>query len=50
MHFGEDRVGSLKDPFGYQWSIATHKKDLSPEEIKKAAEGFCAEMSKKKAT
>ncbi|HET9807949.1 MAG TPA: VOC family protein [Nitrososphaeraceae archaeon] len=48
--FWGDRVGSLKDPFGYQWSIATHKKDLSAEEIKKAAEGFCAEMSKKKAT
>jgi PhnB protein len=48
--FWGDRVGSLKDPFGYQWSIATHKKDLSLDEIKKAAEGFCAEMSKKKAT
>ena len=48
--FWGDRVGSIKDPFGYQWSIATHKKDLSLDEIKKAAEGFCAEMSKKKAT
>ena len=48
--FWGDRVGLIKDPFGYQWSIATHKKDLSLDEIKKAAEDFCAEMSKKKAT
>ena len=48
--FWGDRVGSLKDPFGYQWSIATHKKDLSPEEIKKAAEDFCKTMSKKEVT
>ena len=48
--FWGDRVGSLKDPFGYQWSIATHKKDLSPEEIKKALEDFCRTMSKKEVT
>ncbi len=48
--FWGDRIGSLKDPFGYQWSIATHKKDLSPEEIKKGAEDFCAEMTNKKVT
>jgi len=44
--FWGDRFGSLKDPFGHQWSIATHKKDLSLEEIKKGSKEFCAKMSK----
>jgi uncharacterized glyoxalase superfamily protein PhnB len=30
-----DRYGKLKDPFGHEWSIATHKEDMSPEEINK---------------
>ncbi len=37
MSSGEDRYGSIEDPFGYQWSIFTHIKDLSEEELKKAA-------------
>jgi len=36
--FWGDRYGSLKDPFGHNWSIATRKRDLSPEEMAKAAE------------
>ena len=32
--FWGDRYGRLEDPFGHQWSVATHKRDLSPEEIK----------------
>ena len=40
--FWGDRYGRLEDPFGHQWSVATHKRDLSPEEIK---EGM-AKMSK----
>lgn len=31
--FWGDRYGVLKDPFGHQWSIATHKQDLTPEQI-----------------
>src|SRR6266540_2128343 len=31
--FWGDRFGSVADPFGHQWQIATHKEDLSPEEI-----------------
>ncbi|MGC1132202.1 MAG: VOC family protein [Nitrososphaeraceae archaeon] len=31
-----DRSGYLKDPFGHLWSIATYKKDLSPDEVRKA--------------
>lgn len=35
--FWGDRWGQLKDPYGHIWSIATHKKDVSPEEMEKAA-------------
>jgi uncharacterized glyoxalase superfamily protein PhnB len=31
--FWGDRYGLLKDPFGHSWSIATHVRDLTPEEI-----------------
>lgn len=34
--FWGDRYGSIKDPFGHNWSVATHIRDLSPEEIKAA--------------
>lgn len=33
--FYGDRMGWLLDPFGHKWSIATHKEDLTPEEIDK---------------
>ena len=33
--FYGDRSGSLLDPFGHLWSVATHIEDVSPEEIKK---------------
>ncbi len=31
--FYGDRMGTLTDPFGHVWSIATHVEDLTPEEI-----------------
>lgn len=31
--FWGDRYGQVKDPFGHNWSIATHQRDLTPEEI-----------------
>src|SRR5947207_8194313 len=31
--FYGDRSGTIADPFGHQWTIGTHKEDLSPEEI-----------------
>ncbi len=34
--FWGDRYGVLEDPFGHQWSIATHIRDLTQEEIAKA--------------
>ena len=36
MFYG-DRAGTVEDPFGHIWHIATHKEDLSPEEIKERA-------------
>jgi uncharacterized glyoxalase superfamily protein PhnB len=45
--FWGDRAASLKDPFGYEWMIATYKQDLSKDQIKKNAEKFFAEMAKK---
>ncbi|MDD4886416.1 MAG: VOC family protein [Thiomonas sp.] len=35
--FWGDRYGQLRDPFGHSWSIATHVRDLSPEQIRAAA-------------
>jgi PhnB protein len=37
--FWGDRYGQVTDPFGHVWSIATHVKDLSPEEMEEAAAG-----------
>lgn len=34
--FWGDRYGKLEDPFGHHWSIATHIRDVSEEEIRKA--------------
>ena len=33
--FYGDRSGTLKDPFGHVWTVATHKEDVSPEEMGK---------------
>ncbi len=35
--FWGDRFGSIRDPFGHKWSIATHKRDVAPEEMEAAA-------------
>ncbi len=41
--FWGDRFGKLEDPFGNQWGIATHKEDLSPDEIGRRAAAFFKE-------
>jgi PhnB protein len=39
--FYGDRSGTLKDPFGHMWTIATHVEDIAPEEMsRRAAEYF----------
>jgi PhnB protein len=35
--FYGDRSGTLLDPFGHKWTVATHKEDVSPEEIQRRA-------------
>ncbi len=35
--FYGDRIGGVTDPFGHVWYIATHKEDVSPEEMRKRA-------------
>ena len=36
--FYGDRTGTLDDPFGHKWTIATHKEDVTPEEMKRRME------------
>ncbi len=35
--FWGDRAGTLRDPFGYSWTLATHTRDLTPEQIREGA-------------
>jgi uncharacterized glyoxalase superfamily protein PhnB len=44
--FWGDRYGRVADPFGHEWGLATHKEDLTPDEIAKRAEAFFAQMAK----
>jgi PhnB protein len=38
--FWGDRMGTLTDPFGHQWSLATHVEDVSEEEMQARMEQF----------
>ncbi|HZP17775.1 MAG TPA: VOC family protein [Terriglobales bacterium] len=42
--FWGDRYGALIDPFGHKWSLATHIKDMSPEEMQRAMDEAMAKM------
>jgi PhnB protein len=42
--FWGDRFGSITDPFGHSWSIATHVEDVPPEEMADRAKAAMAEM------
>jgi PhnB protein len=43
--FWGDRFGSIKDPFGHSWSIATHVEDVPPDEMAERAKEAMAAMS-----
>ena len=43
--FWGDRFGTVSDPFGHVWSIATHVEDLTPEQIAERGEAAMAAMS-----
>lgn len=40
--FYGDRSGTLTDPFGHVWTVATHKEDVTPEEIDKRLKAMAA--------
>ena len=44
--FWGDRYGIVMDPFGHKWSMATHNRDMSPEEMQKEQEQAFAKMPK----
>jgi len=43
--FWGDRFGTVTDPFGHVWSVATHVEDVPPEEIAQRGQAAMAEMS-----
>ncbi len=42
--FWGDRCGSIIGPFGHSWMIATHKKNVTPDEMQKAAKEFMSKQ------
>lgn len=44
--FYGDRTGSVRDPFGHIWHIATHKEDVSPEELAQRAAAMFEQRAK----
>ena len=40
-----DRYGQIEDPFGQIWSVATHKEDVSADELERRTKTFFAQMS-----
>ncbi|MGZ6142466.1 MAG: VOC family protein [Myxococcales bacterium] len=47
--FWGDRSGTFTDPHGYQWTIATHKEDLAPEEMKRRTDEFMKSVARQEA-
>ena len=47
--FWGDRYGQIEDPYGHRWSVATHIRDVSPEEMQQGMEkmGDCADAKPK---
>ena len=40
--FWGDRYGQLEDPFGHRWSVGTHQRDVSVEEMQQAMRSMAA--------
>ncbi len=47
--FWGDRTSRVRDPFGHEWSISTHKEEVSPAEMEKRAKEFYAQMASRPA-
>lgn len=45
--FWGDRTGTVTDAFGITWTLATHVKDVSPEDMEKGRKEFMKQMSSK---
>jgi PhnB protein len=45
--FYGDRSGTIEDPFGHVWTIATHKEDVSQDELERRAAEAHLKMAKK---
>jgi PhnB protein len=43
--FWGDRCGTINDPQGYRWTIATHKEDLTPQEMKQRQDEWMKKMA-----
>ncbi|MGH7004211.1 MAG: VOC family protein, partial [Alphaproteobacteria bacterium] len=43
--FYGDRTGTIEDPFGHTWHVATHKEDLSEEELRRRADEAMKKMA-----
>jgi PhnB protein len=43
--FYGDRMGTLEDPFGHVWSVATHVEDVAPEEMRRRVEEFAKQQA-----
>ena len=43
--FWGDRTGTFTDPHGYQWTVAWHKEDLTPDEMKQRTDAFMKSFS-----
>jgi PhnB protein len=43
--FWGDRSGTFTDPHGYRWTIATHKEDLTPQEIQVRQDAFMKQFA-----
>jgi PhnB protein len=46
--FYGDRSGTVEDPFGHVWTIATHVEDVPPEEMKRRMESFTKQQQANK--
>ena len=44
--FYGDRAGTIVDPFGYYWTLMTHKEDVPPAELERRAAKAVSEMGK----
>lgn len=43
--FYGDRSGTVTDPFGHQWTIGTHKEDLTPAQLQQRCDEFMKQMA-----